>query len=172
MLYIEGEDWTTLIDLNGFEYESGLEGPFTNVPSRFLIQKRDTDSMKISIFAEKIQYVTNSDSCMNYYLPTIQEARDKSELIVSTMGKDFFVSDVKENDNHILSWEVSVNFPDMKGKIKNLDHYKYYEGYCFDFHISQTDYQGDDTAFYNIIDSIEFINSAPSKDAEDVYTIK
>ncbi len=169
-LYIQGEDWVTLIDLSGFSYESGLDGPYTDFSSRFLIQK-SASNMTISIFAEKVEGVDDSASCLRYYLPTIQESRDKSELILSTMGTDFIVSDVEQENNFILTWVADINFPSLKGKIKQFNHYRYYDGYCFDFHISQTGYQDDDGPFYDIINSIQFEEGIPLEDASDVYTI-
>lgn len=171
VLYIDGEDWKTLVSLEGFKYETGLEGPYTKVPSRFLIQKRDSDLMEISIFAEKIKKASDSEACMLYYLPTVKEARDMSEAMFEVMDTTGSVSEVEKENNFILTYEVDLNLSEEQGVYKTLNHYRYYDSYCFDFHISQTGFQGNMTKFYDIINSIEFVEGVPPDKSENVYII-
>lgn len=63
-LFIDGENWYSLINLNDFE---DIDMPFVG-PSQFLFQENQRNT-RISIFAEKLPKVKNPESCLDHYVP-------------------------------------------------------------------------------------------------------
>ena len=125
-LHIKGEEWYALIDLKDFK---DVGGKFTS-PSQFLFQE-NKEGIRLSVFAEQIHGVSDSDSCLNYYVPK----KDQKKLGNKTVG--------------------------IKGSsiITSIYYHSYYQGYCFTFHFSANDKNGINRVG-EIIDSIRFIEGA------------
>ncbi len=70
-LHIDGENWYVLIDLKGFE---DVKKEFVS-PYQFLFQGND-EGVTLSAFAEKIEGIKDSASCLNSSFP--ESAQQKS----------------------------------------------------------------------------------------------
>lgn len=181
VLWVPGKEWTALVNLTGFsDFNSG--GTF---PSRFLAQERD-DGMIITIFAENISAVMDTDSCREYYANTTRrylENRLYLQEFEETYPEEFESGEMnitgssslelRERGDMALS-EYSL-FMYVYGENivqKRVHAYNYHDGYCFDFHISQTEFEeGDMQKFYDIIDSIEFVPLNDIHELENAYSI-
>ncbi len=118
--------------------------------------------MIISIFAENISSVKDTDSCREYYLPTIQKYINEKEYLQEldiVKGASQISLDMRD-DKAILEYGLILPpLNDNRDVVQKRMHaYIYYDDYCFDFHISKFDFHDPDRQkFYDIIDSIKFV---------------
>lgn len=137
VLYLDGEDWYGLINLDGFsDIDLGLDNL-----DQFL-WRGSKNNINIKIFAEKTSDCRDSDSCMRslhermpYRRTTTVEKKDisgKKVMIHSSKGRTY------------------------------VDYCPYYRGYCFNFHISMKE-GTDESAIGGLLDSISFVDDTSVK---------
>lgn len=85
-LFVDGEDWYSLINLKGFE---DIDMQFTS-PSQFLFQEND-NGIRISAFAGKIPGVIDANSCLNRHVPKNAQKLLNNKT-VGILGAEHFTS--------------------------------------------------------------------------------
>lgn len=134
-LHIEGKEWLIAINLTGF-------GDLGNEPhpTRFFL--KNNGPVTVSAFAERFPKVFNDQKCRSFYLPSVKEGA----LL-------FGLDDVEmiERNNQLL---LMHNYTFGGIKINSVNYYDYYDGYCFDFHITEV---GEINRTYDILDSIKLV---------------
>ena len=138
-LHIDGENWFAVINLKGFmDYDE----PFVS-PYQFLFQHNDGESIRLSIFAEKTEGVTDSESAIDHFAPEGQREQIGGKTVTVSRSR----------------------------LTTSIHYYPYYSGYCFDFHFSTDGEDGLQKAV-EIIDSIRFVEGSFSKAVvrKHVYT--
>ena len=143
-LFIDGENWYTLIDLKGFEDENM---PFS-YGTQFLLQE-DSEGNIISAFGDKIPSAKDSDSCLNQYVST----EEYKEYLKTKLNSEI-TSEIKKeiNGKTILLTTTKTPF----GESISLKYAPYYDGYCMDFHFTVKNME----KVSKIIDSIKFVEGS------------
>lgn len=171
VLHVLGEDWKVLIELKEFDdIDSG-----NLLSSRVLFQERKKDNIIITGFLEKVAGTSDSESCWKHYLPSIQRyLKEKaylkeSELVLSASG-------ITEQERKSAFLSIySLYLPDLPNhkdpEQKNVHAYAWYNGYCLDLHISQFPFEGDMQEFYEIIDSLEFLQIEDINEIDGAFVI-
>ncbi len=142
VLYIEGEDWVTLVNLEGFE---DSEEDFGKIPSRFLFKLRTAELVYITVFGEIVSSAKSSEECRTFYTGDVDPSIKPTELW-------------EKGNRALSSYTTYLTFTGETIKDKHVNTFLYYKGYCFDFHMSKLLYEaGDMKYFFNVIDTIEFV---------------
>jgi hypothetical protein len=127
-LYLEGETWCTLVDLNGFrDVNKPLESS-----NQFLARKNSKDIL-VTVSAEKIDTATNEETCRK---SIYRNQFHRTDVYVRTIGNR----------------KVLLNT--YEGR-KQVDYCPFYKGYCFDFQFTM-DAKTSEKALQGILQSIVF----------------
>lgn len=137
ILYLDGEDWYGLIDLQGFtDIDLGLESI-----DQFL-WRGNRQNINISIFAEQTKSSSDSDACLKS-LHERMPYRRTTPVETKDLG-----------GRKIMAYT-------SKGR-KYIEYCPYYKGYCFNFHFSMKE-KMPESAIAGVLDSIVFVDSSAIK---------
>jgi len=169
ILYINEKDWKVMVNLDGFSdvYDDKY------IYKRFLSQQRGSDHMTISIFAERIAFANSSSFCKAYYYSNAEAARKEAASEFKEIAKASELSEMQRNDKTILTYDLDFSVLGESMTVRVINAYFHHDGYCFDFHISKSQFEEKDMIkFYQILDSVQVIETGiPPSDDENVYSI-
>lgn len=123
-LFIDGEDWYSLVDLKGF---FDLNQVFVS-PYQFLFYA--SDRIRLSVFAEQLPGVVDSESCLNHHVS-------------------------RGNQTSLGGKRVGI---DENNVITSIWYRPYYKGYCFNFHFSTDRLLPVVDEIVKIIKSVRFVD--------------
>jgi len=136
-LYIDGENWYTLIDLKGFEdVVMPMEGPFS--PNQFFIRK-DKEDCYIRIYTQKLATADNEEDCRDHFN--------------YDLSRDYELIDIGGKTVTVVETELPLGI-----KEKRTAYFcTYYGGYCLVFCIKMNE-RIDEDKIGRILGSITFVD--------------
>jgi len=150
VLHIPGTEWYAKLNLSGYQ---GSWAPSEEYPTRFLAVEKKP--LRVSIFAEKIKEVDSVQKCRDFNKVYVQEFLD--DMVNLSKGKATFSSLTEKERPGQYLLEYSYQLQTGSKKTVNVNYYDYYDGYCFDFHVSGTSEEDTTQKIYELLDTIVLV---------------